>query len=300
MDAVDVLLNGFSVVKDNPKVILVYLILSALSFASASPLLLTFLSNKATIVNIANTNSFTPGVAKVGAELVLSGILAAVLLLVIALFIQPMFVGMIIEAGFQSASRKYISLNEAFDKAKSRYVKLVWTNFLVSVIEILGALAVVILLVIILLAGINSTVLALFLLISAVIAIAYAVLAAILLYLAMPAVMAENKSGIAALRISYNITRKDKAGIFAIFVVVGIISFLASTIIGNIMGALGSKTIFLFPTAASIAIFAISVFILLLINGFVYSWLLVTSALMYLSYKRGTLGRKSDPVKKAV
>ena len=300
MDAVDILLNGFSVVKGNPKVILVYFLLSVLSVASMTPVGLVLLSNKAAFVNIAHANLFTPNIAKFATELILSVILAAILILLISLLIQPLFVGMIIEVGLRSASGEHIPLSAAFDKAKSRYVKLVWTNFAVSVIEFLGVLAVAIPLVIILVAGTYGAAFILLLLLAGlVIAIAYIILAAILLYLAMPVVMAENRSGMDAVRMSYNITRKDKAGIFAIFVIIGIISFFASIIIGNVIGALGSTTITALPTTSSIAIFVIFTLLLMLIDGFVYSWLLITSGLMYRAYKKGVLGGKPGPDKKA-
>jgi hypothetical protein len=287
MDAVDVLLNGFSVVKDNPKVVLAYFLLSVLSFASFAPMFLVLLSNRGTIVNITHTNSFTPGIEKLAEELILSGIFAALLALLVSLLIQPLVAGMIVEVGLESASRKHVPLSSAFEKAKSRYAKLVWTNFAVSVIESLGGLAIIIFIAVMFVAGLKGPALVLLILIGVVAAIAYTLLAAILLYLAIPAVMAESRSGIDALKMSYNITRKDKLGILAIFIVVGIIYFFASAIIGNIMGASGSKSVTAFSTSGSIAVFAIFMLLSMLIDGFVYSALLVTSGLMYMSYKNG-------------
>ena len=131
-------------------------------------------------------------------------------------------------------------------------------------------------------------------LISAIMAIIYTILAVILMYLAMPVVMAENKSGISAVKASYNLAKSDKAGIFAIFVLVGIISLFVYFIIGSIETmALGPATAYLFSSPASIAMYIIFMLIIMLISAFIYSWLLVTSGLMYLAYRNGTLNRKS-------
>lgn len=222
----------FYIVKNNPRVILPYLICTILV---GSIVLYLVLGGLETIYGPSLFSMPQMQAPFSGAQAMqfYEGVLPVlILILLIPLFIASLLVGIYVSVADQGYRKKGISLSAAFQVAKSNYVNLLFTSLLVVIIWIIviSIMAAIFLLPIIVIGAGLGTVL--WLALGALVFLAVVILLSILLYEAFTVVILENLGAISAVKRSIEIGKRNMSTIFFVFVIGAVITIGYAIVIG--------------------------------------------------------------------
>ncbi len=242
MGVSDIFGYAFDTIKNNPKIILPYLLL--IIFAGG----IVLYSVLGGLENIYGPSLFTTpagpqapfGMAQLTQFFV--GVLPVLsLVFLIAIFITPLIFGIYLSLADQSYRKKSINLGAAFHSAVRRYVDLLATYVLIAIIWIIAILIIAAIFLLPLVsfgAGFGTL---LWLLLGMLVLLATVILLSILFYQAYTVVILENLGAVAAVRRSVAIGKQNISAIFSIFalsalIVIGyiiVIGILAVAIEGS-------------------------------------------------------------------
>lgn len=218
--------SALETVKDNPRIIVPYLILS---FVLGGLAVYGIIHGIASVYGMgvfgqSGSSVATGSAANTQMVQLVHGLVPLIcLIIIISIFITPLVRGMYISIADQSYKNGRISLGRAFRAAKRRYATLLATMLLIALIWVAVSLVLgaVFLLPIALIGTAFATRAWLFL--GLLVLIALMILLSILFYEAYAVVMLENVDAVSAIKRSMSIGRKNLANIFSVFAISAVI-----------------------------------------------------------------------------
>lgn len=283
--------DSFGVVRDNPIILLPFFLFTVLitivSVGLAGVLLIGLGAGSLSGISSLFTTGATPTMSTLlsllPALLTFIGIIA-----LIAYLVGVLVTGLYIAIAEQGFKKQRISLNSAFNVAKSAYLRLLGANLLYLIILIIVSLifaglfagaALTHVRAIILLAG--------FLLL--IIAIVVFVAIALLIYQMNTVVILEKRAPVDAVKRSIAIGKSKWVTILGVVVVAAIIGIIVSLISDGVGALIG----FLFSLASPLLGSGIRTIIVLAIDAFLSSWLALVPVFFYHEYvAKGQRNRK--------
>ncbi|MFI5412756.1 MAG: hypothetical protein ACHQX1_02600 [Candidatus Micrarchaeales archaeon] len=221
----------FDIVKNNPKIILPYLVFTMIIGVFV---IYSVFSSIGTIYS----SPMIPGGAhttpSLNSIIQVYETLVPVLVLIIGLsvFIAPLLLGAYIDIADQGYNRTKVSMSRAFDVAKKNYVHMFLTGLLLFIIwTVFGATFIVAFVLPIVISHVHLLTV-LWLLLGCILFFILGIILCLLLYEAYAVVILEKLGAVEAVKRSIDIGKKNLGAIFAVIVVTVLISLGYSLVIG--------------------------------------------------------------------